>query len=257
MNATLKKHLPISFASFLSLLLLTTVVGCTTITTTRQKASVVVVNKTGEAIHSLMLIHKYSNVYSNNFSIETNIVNGATSKTNVVTYNTGLFTTGQDWWQLSWVTWNGTDTNGAEKYATTPNNFRGVIDEAELLALKKFGNGTNNPTIETMVSNVVSDLQGPNPIVALAKDFFKPLVSAVLNSESTKGFKKHVLRLSDADNIMYITIYKEGQNFPYGKEFEGAKGPLWYYGLPLKGKNVVVFKSKSGYSVTVYSKVND
>lgn len=258
MSTTQKKHLSISFVSLMTLLFLIGVTGCTTIMTTSQKAKFVVVNETGETIHSVMVVHKYSDVYSNSFTIATNIAIGAVSQTNDVTYNTGVLTTGQDWWQLSWVTWNGTDTNGAEKYLTTPENFRNIVDEGEQVALLQFGNGTNNPAFGAVVTNVVSDLEGASAIVKLATDFYKPVVSAILNNESTKGFKKHVLRLSDANKVLTITIYKDGQAFPNDNNTNGWTQGRWnrfYYGLPVT--NAVVFESQSGKSVTIYTKIDD
>ena len=91
----------------------------------QRKASILIENRTGKDILAAQIIHKYSDNYLNTLTWE-NIPNGSTVKeAKFVDYNTGIATTGKDWWHITWI------ANDIQMYATSPDNFRGVVDILE------------------------------------------------------------------------------------------------------------------------------
>ncbi|WP_087019108.1 hypothetical protein [Thaumasiovibrio subtropicus] len=164
---------------------------------TKRTAKARIENKTGKDIKIATLNHKYSDDYHNQETFGL-IKDGDVSGNLTVEYNTGFGTTGRDWWLVTW------QYDEESVYYTDPNNFRGAIDY-----------------LERQVNSVISDNKD-------IPDELKPaveLASSALNSESTKGFKQHILRSEDEGKVVRIVLYKDG---------------------------TVTIKSESGKSHTVY-----
>lgn len=215
------------------------VAGCTT----ERMGKVTVVNETGEPIDSLTVMHKYSNLYRDTHTW-TNIASGVTTASMNVSYNTGPFTTGKDWWIVSWVNANGTNV-------TSPNNFRQYIDPFE----KALANADTN-----QLDNYLKSIQVTVPSEVVGSIVYKVLASMLFNTEPTVGYKQHILRADDADTncVTKILIYPANTPFP-GTNNTNAWTQGWFnrfwYGLPVA--NAVVFESHSGNSVTVYTNLVD
>jgi hypothetical protein len=66
---------------------------------TKRNAWVTVVNNTPYSISGVGVLHKYSNVYADK-CVWKEILPGKESSRCRVSYNTGIFTTGKDWWRV-------------------------------------------------------------------------------------------------------------------------------------------------------------
>ncbi|GEM77551.1 hypothetical protein [Vibrio sagamiensis] len=165
---------------------------------TKRTAKAQIVNETGRAIKVATLNHKYSDNYKNHKTFGS-IPDGEASDFLSVEYNTGFGTTGRDWWLATW------QYDEKEVFFTNPNNFRAAFDWAE---------GQVN-SLFASVKDIPDEL---TPAVNIASKAF--------NSESTKGFKQHILRSEDSGKVVKITLKKDGK---------------------------VVITSPSGKSETVYS----
>eukprot|EP01053_Blabericola_migrator_P001162 Blabericola_migrator_1__1161@NODE_129_length_13297_cov_112_007559_g114_i0_p5_GENE_NODE_129_length_13297_cov_112_007559_g114_i0NODE_129_length_13297_cov_112_007559_g114_i0_p5_ORF_typecomplete_len245_score29_03PUD1_2/PF18457_1/1_4e42_NODE_129_length_13297_cov_112_007559_g114_i087929526 len=144
----------------------------------KRTANACVFNKTAKPIYDVRLIHKYSSVYKDHKTwpkIEAN----SCSDTTEVRYHTGFMTTGVDWWALVWI--------DAENQVckSNPNNFRWLID-----MLETFGPGVAHKLLPNKCETIV-DLTA----------------NAFLNSESTVGFKQHMLTDADADKPVVVKIW--------------------------------------------------
>lgn len=181
-----------------------------------QVASVKVVNNTSRTLLSISLSHKYSDVYKNSHTWE-NIGNNSGTSTSEVDFNTGFWTTGRDWWVLTWV-----DDQG-NTYMTDPNNFRSILD-----FLEKITNRIAEPLAELATAVAVGSPEPTSKALAAAAAVSGAIAEALLNNESTDGFKQHILREEDTKKPTVITI----------KDDE------------------VEFSSESGISTTVFKKVN-
>jgi hypothetical protein len=196
------------------------------IKTTHQKAEVQIVNETGHNWLSVSLAHKYSDKYKDN-EVWEDIPVGASTPARTVRYDTGLTETGLDWWLVSWVTDEGT------VYVTDPHNFgkerdfleRGAIKriEAELELAKDVlptavgaAVGTaiepGGGTVAGAVAGVVAEKQ-LKPVTDRAVNLASKLATHLLNSESTAGFKEHVLRAKDSQQPTKIIITKQRVEF--------------------------------------------
>lgn len=130
-------------------------------------------NESSRYVLSLKMTHKYSDVYKDTYHQDPIVVSnpqsviGSTS----VTFNTGRFTTGQDWFHLKWIS---IDLISGKCYLneTNPKNFRWFFDAAEKLVS-------------------LDDLMQKESLG------FAP-ESIVFNIESTVGFKKHCLHKIDS-----------------------------------------------------------
>lgn len=170
-----------------------------------NRGAVIITNKSGIHIKSISVVHKYSDVYKN--QLDWNQVEPWTSTTEqFVDYNVGFLTTGMDWWLVTFV-----DDHGIT-YISDPDNFRDVVDALE----KDFDR----------ISNAAAELSGnafkPAVLVASA------IAGLFINSESTVGFKEHMLTFGDDDTQpTEIIIYDNGN---------------------------MTFHSRSGDSKTVYNR---
>lgn len=160
------------------------------ISTIKKTATVKIKNKASYNIISASVVHKYSDNYKNSFNFNESINGNSLSQGKMtVEYNVGLLTTGKDWWLVSWVADNG------KSYITNPNNFRILFDFFD----------NNAEKISQLVRAVVSVSAGPGAGDAAA-NLTNAISSAAFNTESTVGFKQHILREADAteDNLIII-----------------------------------------------------
>lgn len=142
---------------------------------TERHAMARIINQTGRDITTASIVHKYSDNYKN---IKTmgSIPNGATSSEYLeVDYNTGAFTTGRDWWLVTW------QYDDKAVYFTDPNNFRDIIDSLEQNIFR---------TVPSSFSH------------SLADDLF--------NNASTEGFKQHILRSEDENQFVDFILKPDG-----------------------------------------------
>lgn len=183
----------------------------------RRTAQVSVENNTNDDLLSVSLIHKYSDDYNNDkpYSIIPSHQSGDGYLT--VEYNTGPLTTGRDWWLLTWYS-----QDLKRQYYTHPNNFRGVFD-----ALDKVAPSIIQAAVGSAVALVTSE-SGPVAAgaAAVAVALAKETTDQIFNSESTDGFKQHILRKEDQNAVTRIVINEDG---------------------------TVDFYSRSGTSTTVYT----
>lgn len=179
---------------------------------TKRAANVNVFNYTPKVIEWVSVAHKYSNNYKDHGAWGQLMPNTGTINPMRAYFNTGFGTTGQDWWVVSW------------KYAgdsrtcfTNPNNFRIVIEELERGALKQV-RPLGEKAGAYLVSLIHAGLAKPGALIG--GEAAQALGNALLNTESTVGFKKHVLRESDTRSFgVYMDIYDNGKlriNSPSG-----------------------------------------
>lgn len=164
---------------------------------THQKSSVEIVNNTGLNLLCVLIAHKYSDVYKNDHKW-LNIANGVTTSPAQVDFNTGFGTTGRDWWIVVWM-----DVQG-NFYKTDPSNLRGVIDLLEV--------GLNF----AMKIKTIIGLTSPEPTskaAAAAGLLFEAIIGNPLNSESTSGFKQHILTKDDLKRPTKIILRSDAVEF--------------------------------------------
>jgi len=189
----------------LSLCLLLIVPTIASAKTTRI-TKVHVQNLTGLEIESVSVVHKYSNVFIDKHDWG-RVDNGKmTRRPMKIRYNTGAFTTGQDWWL---VTWKYKDNNSL-RY-TSPNNFRGLIDTVERMHILPF-------------EAVKASLSKAPALQRLAHTPTAKLAGGLMNTGSTKGFKKHLLRASDQANGVIITLSQNSVAFDSASGHSSTEG---------------------------------
>lgn len=182
----------------------------------KRHAIIVIENKTGKEIEFVTVAHKYSDNYKNHKTWG-NLLNDKTTKDGLeVEYNTGFGTTGRDWWVVTWK-FKGDDT----VYLTTPQNFRGLIDGVEKGLTQAL------PEIGKAAGAAVGGEAG----AAIGGPAAEKVGMLFLNTESTDGFKQHILRDEDS------------------KEKDGKPTVIEI------GPKEVKFKSPSGDSTTGFSPV--
>jgi len=193
---------------------------------TKNTAKVKVTNHATAFILSVTIGHKYSDVYKNTHTFE-NIADGSsTADSFTVEFNTGLTTTGRDWWIVNWI--QRREENGEvilEACHTDPTNFRGVIDFSEYWSKV----GLDYAKIAALKAGVVAaPVSGASSVAAgIAAAATLHLTGMSMNSESTDGYKQHILRESDVRDGVEILIANNGR---------------------------VLFKSASGESETTYER---
>jgi len=178
---------------FITLLLQSSLVQAKT---TRQ-TQVRVQNLTGLEIESISVVHKYSDVFKDKHHWGKLPHGKITNKPMKIRYNTGAFTTGQDWWFITWK-YKGNDSI---QY-TSPNNFRNFVDFVESIVLIPF--------------DLSRAIIGNNPASVLADTLF--------NHESTVGFKKHLLRTDDQRNGVVITLTLNSVKFDSASGHSSTEG---------------------------------
>lgn len=176
-----------------------------------QTAQFVVANNQSDPISNVIVLHKYSDVFRDGISLKQPLQSKATSKEKgEVSFRTGCFTTGKDWWQLYW-----TDSKGRD-YVTDPQNLRWFVDLVERLTIESV------KALEAATKSF--DIGGTAVPVRLVSI----IANASLNSETTAGYKQHILRDEDVGDANRIEI----------------------------GSKQVAFISPSGRSTTVFRQIS-
>jgi hypothetical protein len=166
-----------------------------------QKAYVQIINNTPHSISGVGLSHKYSDVY-NEKNVWDILQPGQWSSLFEVTYNTGAFTTGRDWWRV--FGHNDNDPIGAHsmsQWYTDPENFRSFFDWLESTAPSLIGAAL------TAAEIFQPELAG---VTAVAEVAAEALCNAMLNDAKTAGYKQHILRDEDAGKVLQIWINDDG-----------------------------------------------
>ena len=143
--------------------------------------------------------HKYSNVYQDSGSALINPI--AVKKLGTAKYHTGFGTTGKDWWIVSFV-----DNKGCT-YISSPRNGRKFMD-----GLEKGTKYAGLELIQVGVTTAVTGLLTPDPVSAIAGVALGGIIGGLgsamfglTNTESTAGFKQHILRSEDANITVMVT----------------------------------------------------
>jgi hypothetical protein len=157
---------------------------------THQTANAVVVNNTGRTLRSVHVLHKYSDDYKNSRDWGA-LQPGESSSPLTVDYTTGFLTTGRDWWVVTW------EYAGEQKvYFTNPQNFRSLVDWLEQVG------SIGIPAL--LEAAAAAESAGAGTAAGAAAG--AKITEMLLNSESTAGFKQHILRSEDAGQITQIVI---------------------------------------------------
>lgn len=186
---------------------------------TKRTAYVKIRNETPDPIDGAAISHKYSDVYKNTLDFSTIKPGQTSADTLTVEYNTGAFTTGRDWWLVTYHRSNPSSTRpGSLKLRyTDPSNFRSIIDTLEQAA-------------PALIKTAINVAKGSNPAYLPAAKAAQVAAKAVnkllFNEESTAGFKQHILRSEDEGKVTTVVIHAD---------------------------DTVTFESKSGDSETVTS----
>ncbi|PHH74858.1 hypothetical protein CDD83_4492 [Cordyceps sp. RAO-2017] len=179
--------------------------------TEKRTAQVTIRNESPEEIKSVSLVHKYSSVYKHR-ALWPVIGRGQSAKNETtVEYNIGPLTTGRDWWMLSFFS-----SDAKTQYVTDPNNFREVVDFLETLGT------VTTISLAGATAGVLGMLAGPVTSIAAstaAAALAKAASDSLYNSETTVGFKQHILRSEDADQLTTITV-----NADYSVTFSSKSG---------------------------------
>ena len=185
---------------------------------THRQAKVRVVNESGQRIepNSIVIAHKYSDVYKNELKFPNGLDVGSTDDAGgsmIVDYHTGFLTTGVDWWLVSWVT-----ADDAKIHMTTPQNLTDILDWIQ-------ENLTDAIAEATTIGGGI--LGPPGAVVtAAAVGLF---MNKVMNTEKVSNFKMFMLQSED----------------------EGA-----WVTIRIKNDNVLTFEAPSGNAETQHHVVN-
>jgi hypothetical protein len=161
-----------------------------------RKGWVRVNNLTGRNITDIRVVHRYSDVYEDVFTHTLPILapGESTGANFTVRFRTGLLSTGQDWWSISYVVLpdaeeigNCTDVR-VVRCRSNPLNLRGFVDVVERVAWA---------SCCLLTFNEHALLKGEGGLI------FGPT--------STAGFKKHTLREGDATAVTTIELHEDGR----------------------------------------------
>ena len=188
-------------ATFLFALSMTgTAQAATTRTTTVQ-----VENHTGKTIEYMSVVHKYSDEFKESKKWK-NIRSGRKSSKMKIRYNTGAFTTGQDWWYVAYKL----KGENVIRY-TNPRNGRNIIDAVEKFTKR------NAKVVADQIGNIKTKSKKAEVAKRVAQIVIKETARHALNNESTAGFKKHVLRKSDQRKGVTIKLFSNNKVGFYSK----------------------------------------
>jgi len=188
---------------------------------TKRTANVIVKNQTGGDLLTVHVCHKYSDNYKHQKDFAGILQNGqSTNETMRVEYNTGFGTTGRDWWYVAFTMADGSF------YMSNPGNCREFIDGFEKVgkgALNVIGGlcAVQTPAIGmqayqassagySMLGSAYGAYAGA---VGVASAIGLVVANCMMNTESTAGFKQHILRAEDAGKNTEIIITKEQIKF--------------------------------------------
>ncbi len=153
--------------------------------TTQRTANVVLANHTHHKFTDAMVTHRYSDD-NPEFGSWKNVDIHQTTTSFAVNYRTGAFTTGQDWWIVTW-----TDDKGRH-WVTSPRNARGFVDWIETTWLKYLQGKENQP------------LPG-----YLNPERHGEMTQQLERFKATVGFKSFILREKDEHATVTITVVEE------------------------------------------------
>ncbi|KJZ71454.1 hypothetical protein HIM_09178 [Hirsutella minnesotensis 3608] len=186
-----------------------------------RRARVAVVNESATPLIAVSVVHKYSDVYKNRHEWPAILPGKRSESDMIVDYHTGYTTTGRDWWLITWFS-----DDLKTVWFSSPTNFRASIDKLGSFAPASI------EKVEETVAALLAEGQVSEEQAKMAADISCSLARAttdhLFNSEATEGFKQHILREDDADQLTEIVINSD---------------------------HTITFKSKSGNSETVSSKL--
>jgi len=185
---------------------------------TRRTAFASVRNNTSGPLVAVSVVHKYSDNYKHQHQWGIIQPGEIPSDRWEVEYNTGAFTTGRDWWLVTWYS-----EDMKTLYYSNPNNFRGLFDTLDRTAPEAVG------AAASLATKILASPTGPVGSIAagfVAGRAAKATTALLFNTESTEGYKGHTLFEEDANSETEIII---------------------------RDNNTIIFKSKSGVSETVYA----
>lgn len=168
---------------------------------TNRSATVNIMNLTGEPIVAAYA-HKYSNKFKDEGTTSSKqpVGVGLIQKAGKARFRTGFGTTGKDWWIVSFV-----DDRGCA-YVSSPRNARKFVDGLEKSAIY-----TGGILVEVGVSTAVAGLLDPEPVGKIAGGILGGITAGLgatmvglSNTESTAGFKQHILRGKDTSILIMI-----------------------------------------------------
>lgn len=165
-----------------------------------EQTTVVLENDTSKDWLSAGVIHKYSDNYKDKQDWG-KIKKGDTTPPFTVNYNVGAFTTGQDWWSVSWI-----DDKG-HMFITDPNNFRNIVDFLEKIT------GPLAKLAGTLSTVAISDPEPFSKAAAAALAITSAATAILANSESTAGFKSFILREEDSGSKVRIKVTDSGVEY--------------------------------------------
>lgn len=166
-----------------------------------HRARVSVRNECSTPIYNVSVIHKYSSVYKNTFKWPEVKSGALAAEMMPVQYHHGFLRTGWDWWAVTWVRDN-------QAYTSSPQNFRALVDFLERIA---------PIAIEAVTSVAAGAATAPlGPLAVAVAEIVAGaaaggVASTLFNTESTDGFKAHVLDSSDENQITEVVIRNDGR----------------------------------------------
>lgn len=167
---------------------------------TKRFTTVRIKNETGVKLASVGIVHKYSDQYKHSKEW-LNIANGASPEEKlIVEYNTGFMTTGRDWWKVVAMTEDG------RIFQSSPNNFRGFIDDVENVLNEC---GWDIVELATQVT-IRTEIGG---IVAIPVGVITAVLTSLSNSATTAGFKQFFLEEKDVDHGVEIILKPDEVEF--------------------------------------------
>ncbi|KAM0247905.1 hypothetical protein ACHAQJ_009652 [Trichoderma viride] len=186
--------------------------------TIKRTATVSIRNNTSKPLVGISLIHKYSDVYKHRKEWSAVAAGDVSNDSLRVEYNTGFFTTGRDWWFISWYS-----QDMKTLYYSNPQNYRGTVD-----AIERGASGGAIVKAASLLAPIVIIAGGivtlPAALAAVATAH--STTDALYESADTTGYKQHILREEDEDKMTEIIINED---------------------------QTITFKSQSGDSETVYA----
>jgi hypothetical protein len=174
---------------------------------TERTGKVKVLNKSGSGVMSVAVVHKYSDNYTNNKTWMGPIANGQSTDADFdVQYRTGIFTTGKDWWFVTYI-----KDDAETMVVSSPQNFREIIDTLEpvLMIGTQAAIAILAGVAGVAVTTVTAGAAAPVAIGAAAAAVGAIAGMMTSTSGGTAGFKQHILRSEDSMNT--IELSADGQ----------------------------------------------
>lgn len=174
----------------------------------KGKATVEVINRLGKTITSVVLVHKYSNVYNESLTVP-RLTHGSKTAALEIEYNYGFMYTGHDWFKVVWCDVGGCVGEEADQNIYMTDSSTSTKVQEEVLGDLSFG------SITSAVIQVVAGIHiGPlvDKLAFKAVDIaFSKTADAILHSlvsdGDTTGYSDYTLH--EEDNDCHITILLE------------------------------------------------